>query len=450
MKITKIHIEDFHQFKNFSLDLTYPKGHQKEGQPLDKVCFIGQSGSGKTSLLELIPKFIYAYNTNLIEKSGFEYLDNIEFNVVFGKKNEYSAKIGYSKTIKSSDIETTSWIWTERKLNNITHDDDKFLDYLDNNWLTNISSKLIYFPANLNYNLDLENEKNINNKDIIDFSKDEVAAVWNLILDKIQKYQEQEIAIRQKISKTVEQSSSDLKKIQNAVKELEDWKKSEFNPIIDVAEKCLNPLLESFKIRVKTEIDFRTKDDIGFIKIEDFNENEIPHGLWSTGTKQIVLSALPLYLLNPKNTIILFDEPERSLYPDLQRLIVDYYSTLAEKCQFFYSTHSPIIASSFEPWEIVELKFNSESKIYREIYYEGENHVDNYKWNPKYMRWDDILQRVFDLQNDGSEERQKKLKELATYNVKYKKLEKEDKLETKEAKLILNEIAILSNELSKW
>lgn len=443
MKVTRIYIKDFHQFKDFTLDLTYPKGHSKEGQPLDKVCFIGQSGSGKTSLVEIIPKLLYNYNTNLINKSSDEKIfNNIECDIVYGLKNEFSVNV-YHKT--PVELES-SWFW----INNSEVIKDNAIEYFDNEWDNKIASKLIYFPANLNYSLDVDSNLNVNDKKIYDFSKDKVAAVWNLILEDIQKYQEQEIVIRQKISKTVEQSSSDLKIIQKAVKELEDWKKSEFNPIVDVADKCLNPLLENFKIRVKTEIDFKTKDDIGFIKIEDFSNNEIPHGLWSTGTKQVVLSALPLYLLKPKNTIILFDEPERSLYPDLQRLIVDYYSTLAENCQFFYSTHSPIIASSFEPWEIVELKFNSDGKIYREVYYEGENHVDNYKWNPKYMRWDDILQRVFDLKDDGSVERQNKLNELATLNVKFKKLEKAKKEETQEAIEILKNIAVLSNELSKW
>lgn len=445
MKITKIYIKDFHQFKDFTLDLTYPNGHPKEGQPLDKICFIGQSGSGKTSILELIPTFLYYYSTNLIDKSGIESVyNNIEIDIVFGLDNEFSSNISFSKP-KSENGGDWNWKDPGTKKYNI-----KSVKYVDNEWINKISSKLIYFPANLNYNLEVEIEKNINDKDIIDFSKDKVAAVWNLILERIQKYQEQEIIIRQNISKVVEQSTNDLREIRKAVKELENWKISEFNPIIDVADKCLNPLLESFKIRVKTEVDFKTKDDIGFIKIEDFNENEIPHGLWSTGTKQVVLSALPLYLLKPKNTIILFDEPERSLYPDLQRLIIDYYSTLTENCQFFYSTHSPIIASSFEPWEIVELKFNSDGKIFREIYYEGENHVDNYKWNPKYMRWDDILQRVFDLKNDGHLERQKKLDELATLNVKFKKLEKAKKEKTKEAIQILENIRILTNELSKW
>ena len=54
MKICKIYIKDFRQFRDFELDLTYPKGHPKEGEPLEKVCFIGSNGTGKSTLLETI------------------------------------------------------------------------------------------------------------------------------------------------------------------------------------------------------------------------------------------------------------------------------------------------------------------------------------------------------------------------------------------------------------
>lgn len=426
MKIYKIDIKEFHQFKDFSLDLTYPKGHAKEGQPLDKVCFIGQSGTGKTTLLELIPFFLSFHETNLIK--------NINVNKLANKV--------WLRTVKK-DLDGT-------KREFIRGSD--FKDHERNVLPSKIKqlSNIIYFPFNLNFDLDIEFNDKMSEQKVIDFSQQKVANVWNLILKKIQKYQEEELQIRQEISKTVEQASNNLETIQKALKRLEDWKSTEFNPIQDVADNCLDRLLANFKLKVKTELDIKTKDDIGFIKVEDYNKNEIPNGLWSTGTKQVILSALPLYLLKPKETIILFDEPERSLYPDLQRTIVDYYSSLADDCQFFYATHSPIIASSFDPWEIVELKFNEEGKVYREVYYEGDNHIDNYKWNPKIMRWDDILQRVFDLQDDGSPIRREKLDELATYNVKYRKLEKRGELDQPEAKEIIQNIEKLSKELSSW
>jgi ABC-type lipoprotein export system ATPase subunit len=443
MKISKIEITDFHQFKDLIIDLTYPKGHVKEGQPLDKVCFIGQSGTGKTSLLELIPKFLYNYETALILKSGqASIINKIKANLIFGFKNEYSVRISFKES--KNNNKKYDWIWQ-----NLVNNGNSAMFFQDE-WNLKIATKLIYFPANLNYDIEIGNENSFPDKEIIDFNTDKISAVWNLILEKIQKYQEQELQIRQEISKTVEQASNNLDVIKVALKKLEDWKKTEFNPIQDIADNCLNRLLEPFKLRVKTELDIKSKDDIGFIKIEDYSGNEIPHGLWSTGTKQVVLSALPLYLLKPKHTIILFDEPERSLYPDMQRFIVDYYSSLTDSCQFFYSTHSPIIASSFEPWEIVELKFSEEGKIYRELYYEGENNVSNYKWNPKHMRWDDILQRIFDMENDGSVERKRLLDELATQNIKLKKLQKQNGSENGASKEILKNIENLSKELSHW
>ena len=62
MKVTRLEIKDFNQFRDLDIDLTYPKDHEKEGQPLEKVCFIGQSGTGKTTLLKLIHGLSYDAN----------------------------------------------------------------------------------------------------------------------------------------------------------------------------------------------------------------------------------------------------------------------------------------------------------------------------------------------------------------------------------------------------
>jgi recombinational DNA repair ATPase RecF len=62
MKISKLHIDQYRHLENLTFDFTYQSGERK-GQPLDKICFIGQSASGKTGLLELIYEFSsYALN----------------------------------------------------------------------------------------------------------------------------------------------------------------------------------------------------------------------------------------------------------------------------------------------------------------------------------------------------------------------------------------------------
>lgn len=216
----------------------------------------------------------------------------------------------------------------------------------------------------------------------------------------------------------------------------------------NIADKCLDPLLKNFGLRVKTKLDFQGKDDIGFLKIEDFAGNEVPNGLLSTGTKQVMLSALPLYLLQPNKCQILYDEPERSLYPDLQRTIIDYYLGLTIDCQFFFSTHSPIIASSFEPWEIVELKFDKNWNIYRDLYYEGENHVDNYFVDPRYLDYDLILKKIFDLDDTSTDMRTEAIVELTMLKNQIDTLKEKGQLKTPKAKEIVTRYKMLAQKLA--
>jgi AAA15 family ATPase/GTPase len=441
MKVRSITIPDLFHFKNFHLDLTYPAGHAKAGQPLDKVCFIGQSGTGKTTLLKLISVMSYTEQnceslTN-IEKLAdvrleFEYEDiKAEQGIRFDNTDNVATLYLISQTVDDKQVEFEYAL-------------DKWNKFFDLN-----SPLSIYFPAELEYNLDVDptDAKTLHDQKIIDFSIDKAANIWKIILADIQKYQEEEIKIRQDISRVAEKSI-DIKAIQNAVMKLDDWRKKTPSPVEGIAKNCLDPLLKNFGLRVKTKLDFQGKEDIGFIKIEDFNGNEVPNGLLSTGTKQAMLSALPLYLLKPSNCQILYDEPERSLYPDLQRIIIDYYLKLTTNSQFFFATHSPIIAASFEPWEIVELKFDENWNIYRDLYYEGENHVDNYFVDPRYLDYDLILKKVFDLKDTSTDLRTEAIVELTMLKNQIDVLKEKGKLQTKQAKDILTRYKQLAQKLA--
>jgi len=425
MKVTKIHIKDFHQFKDLEIDLTYPKGHEKEGQPLEKVCFIGQSGTGKTKLLEFVGGLTHNWGV-LRNKYSFKsnngYIKIENFGIHYEQSLSNSNGFGYNiQNIYNSECEKIEL--------------DYFLEF-DKTIFDRVKHKLIYYPAELKYEMgDDVDTFNFKEREVIDFSIENATAIWNLILNDVQKYQEDELRIRQEISRVVEDKANDFEAIQKALEPLAELQKNNFNPILDLADKCLNPILKKFRLRVKTKLDIQKKDDIGFIKIEDFDGNEIPYGLWSTGTKQVVLSALPLYLLKPKHTIILFDEPERSLYPDVQREIVDYYLSLTKDCQLFFSTHSPIIASSFEPWEIVELIYK-DSEVKQELYYTGERHIDNYTISPNYLTYDLILSKVFDLKETYPAIRDEKITEILMIRNQLEELKKQKNLKTKEGKLL--------------
>ena len=63
------------------------------------------------------------------------------------------------------------------------------------------------------------------------------------------------------------------------------------------------------------------------------------------------------------------------------------------------------------------MKFNEETgNVYQELYYDSEKgrHVDNYTIDPRYLRWDGILKKVFDLEKEGNDMRVSELVNLAT------------------------------------
>jgi len=456
MKISKIDITDYNQFKNLKLDLTYPKGHKKEGQALDKICFLGQSGTGKTSLLTICKAILRAtFKSNhdgtlggvLNTADQKHHLKNIKMTSYFkGIKTLLEVKEG-------GDI-----VWHLNSLK--TEVPINFIEdfYADKNLL-------IYFPAEMvdNVNrilveknqlthpfdyLKTENEikQNISQEKmkVFDFESENFLDIWTNILKNINNYKVEELKYSQQIANAFTKSTEEGEKILAIFKH---WKQENPNPIEKLA-RTLNPILTKFYLTIKTVFDFQSIEDLKFIKIQSRGGTEIPYHGWSTGTKQFILTITPLFQLNTTNTIILLDEPERSLYPDIQTEIIDYYTELAPDAQFFFATHSPLIASTFEPWEIVELKFNEQGTVYQEKYYEGERQVDNYFIDPRYLRWDSILMRIFDLEKEGSETRSDALEEACLLKAKLKKFKAENRLDTKEGQKMLERFEKLGKKLA--
>jgi predicted ATPase len=89
----------------------------------------------------------------------------------------------------------------------------------------------------------------------------------------------------------------------------------------------------------------------------------IPFTGLSTGTKGLLLSMFPLFELDTNEAVILMDEPERSLFPDVQIELFSYYQRLAPNAQFIVATHSPFIAAAFEPEERFVLYFDKEGNV---------------------------------------------------------------------------------------
>lgn len=440
MKITKVELKDFHQFKDVTIDLTYPLGHPKAGEPLDKVCVIGQSGTGKTTLLKVIGGHTFTLSSFFKEYKHEEF-KKVE---VTKKFEDITVNIGVSLNEKDKMpmYGYSDGMIKEKKIpyNEVISAEDKFLE--------KIKTQFIFFPADLHYEFE-SSGSDLSSKRVIDFTEDKVGDVWNLVFGEIQKFQEEGIKFQQEIAKVAVESNLDLKVIQKAVRRLEKWKNETENPIVRLAEECLDPVLKHVNLRVKRDFSFEAKSDIGLVKLEDLNGNEVPYHLLSTGTKQILLTALPIYLLKPDQTLILCDEPERSLYPSLQKFIIDYYISLTKNSQFFFATHSPIIASCFEPWEIIELKFDRDGYVYQDQYYPKgkERHVDNYSIIPSYLTYDLMLSKVFDLEETHSHDRSEKITEVLMLRNQLRKFKEKKEINSDEAKQVYKEYRNLAEKL---
>ena len=132
MKIEYLEIKNYKQFSNLKLKLTYPLGHKKEGQALDKICIIGQSGTGKTNILEIIKKSVVDFS----EQPKNSYLPFSEF---IGKDTDNKYIINRFITTNGAKGET---LFTDKK-SKITFDKKGTIEEDEKNYFVDISKIFI-------------------------------------------------------------------------------------------------------------------------------------------------------------------------------------------------------------------------------------------------------------------------------------------------------------------
>jgi len=347
MFLKSIHIKDS-QFDLY-LDLTYPKGHAKVGKPLDKICIIGDNGTGKTTLLELVLQD-YKRQANI---PIFENLHNVQY-------------------------------------------DNEGLDfqYSDNILLKNNIFKLLYYPKGIDHlNLDELQKK---------FDENTIKNSRDLGLHDVYKFIHDLTDGKELLRLWYELRA-------NLTQFADEYLHDEYEKFA----RLLNKILNKFHLELNPDIELQKFSEMEFIELKAKGGTVLPTEKWSAGIKQLIYTTLPLYYLKSQEGIIMIDEPESSLHPNTQHILIDFYKSVGTKMQLIFATHSPIIASSFEPWEVIELQFNNEGKVIRKLYYEGENHVDNYNTYPMYLRWDSLYTNLFGVVGQSNDERLKKLEELA-------------------------------------
>jgi predicted ATP-dependent endonuclease of OLD family len=353
MKITKLHIEQYKHLENLEFDFTYQTGKRK-GEPLDKICFIGQSATGKTNLLNLLFNRIdQALNQQLVngtlrkreiidEELNFEFIMDIKsklynFNrgvIIYDNKSYQYENLGGVVTDLVPDILKSNLLFF--KSNIISNENIKIFE--EN-------------PIDLiNKNPDTPNHIKYQKVNIFDNNVPQ--GIWLFLLKSSLEYRKK---FTQKMSELIHKGLLANKKKLST--EFTKWQKENPNTLEEFALK-FNPLIEKLNLEVDV---INTEYSIPISNKR--NDEIIPIQNTSTGTKGLLLTFLPLFKLDTKDAIILMDEPERSLYPDMQMDLMEHYQNLAPDAQFIVATHSPFIAASFEPEERFILYFDHEGKV---------------------------------------------------------------------------------------
>jgi ABC-type lipoprotein export system ATPase subunit len=359
MKIKYLNIDSYRHLKNIQFDFTYPKGHIKQHQPLDKICLIGQSASGKTSVLELINEMSSNLHNDPIEllhdstkKEAFLYKH---------RSHPFDVQIHYNFDNQNLILDNNNVTFNGHIYPRSSGSGSGAVDRLIDKPI-----RLIYFTSEtisresieaLNFIPDetksyKDGQKQNSFDYVYKFSENISDNVWDSLLEKIFEYR-----------KSLTQLASEL--IHKGVNvtpdklslSIEEWSKKNTDPLKPFAE-IFNPILSTLGLEIELS---NTKYPIP-VKSKISGEI-VPFKSLSTGTKSLLLSLYPLFALDTKDALILLDEPERSLFPDIQVELMSYYQNLAKEAQFVVATHSPFIAAAFEPYERFILYFNTEGKV---------------------------------------------------------------------------------------
>lgn len=399
MLVKRIRIINHQQFGDLDIKLTYPEGHEKAGKPLEKVCFIGRNGTGKTTLLNYLKKFYVNYleprisnDIGLNIKRGivafYVEVDNITYTIAFfphvSFNNIFEAKdfdVFIEECIKKKFLLTEEDLYFDRyeQFQDLISDykatDITYFNTFDRLIRNNVKSRnnvVIYSPLDGTHYLDSSKER------IEDIDIDQALNSYNKLpiyhdvsfknLESVFKFITYEMQRRIEKQDEFEKDPFNIKKSKEEL--LKEFDKIYPDIIKELSNKW-NVILESegleFDISKASKPTQFINSINNFIKSK-VNDESIETLKLSSGTLSIILRLGYLTTLYNNRQInlgiALFDEPENSLFPDVLYNIVDTYISVTHNTQFFFATHSPIVAAQFEPCERVILDFDEKHKVY--------------------------------------------------------------------------------------
>ena len=365
MKIAKIILKGFQQFENFHLDLTNPE----TGEPVDKVCFIGPNGTGKSTLLQLLrhiwANFYRPAHPNDLTSYPFVSLKTVTDSGAFFL---CLAPHTVDQVFYHADVEQTDeWQQfvldpTPRRVppdfcvqHHITHQPMPSL--------TGGKDLIIHVPADQQLQLQSD-PPDTNLSDALSLfqhfpiihpvSISNANEFWNMLIYQMKK--------RESDYQEYLKSPDNRKRL---VEEVEEEFDKNHPEVLSEIAFLWNRILEKAGLEFDTEnarLPVQLNENLqAYVKVKTSGQR-IPYNSLSSGIRNYIFRLGHIRSLYFQRKIergfLLVDEPENSLYPDLLYGLIDEYLSIIENTQFFVATHSPIIAAQFEPYERIHLDFD--------------------------------------------------------------------------------------------
>lgn len=327
----------------------------------------GKNGSGKTTILKLIWYLNAAHIYHLLTEINFQgielQIDGTTINVKRTDNQKKERGFSYEFQIEPGN---RSFSVQERQLREIEFRHPSMFGHA--NILREISKPTIFSPTfrrieggfsmdsmrnseifgnrnnikealvELSQRLSLRNQRfvaSISTDDLVQLVTTEFASKTDRF-NKLQK--DTSDTIINKIKTRKQESDSDvLSSIQSEIESLESERSEYFKPFTILSDLISNIFQHKGII-------------LNNLTIGDIS-NSIASEKLSAGEKQML--SFICYNTFTKNTSIFIDEPELSLHPDWQRILLPTLLRQGNNNQFFMATHSPFIYSKFSDKEIV-------------------------------------------------------------------------------------------------
>jgi predicted ATPase len=366
LHIRTLRLSGIRQFRDVTFDFTDPK----TGKPLERVCFIGGNGTGKSTILRILASE-RLLNIRNASPTWIRKLAKPSFWAVeFAEADQQATVIPF----QNQKCWVSNFLDAELFVSSSPFISDRNLMVSESEpWQAALKSTIaVYCPPDSELNPNSNSLKDVPSSNLnhaIEFLKnpeskfkigqDSVSEFWKLLIALV-KNRESRLLEYHKLPDNRDRT----------IREVEEEFLTRNPDILKELANCWEPILakaglvfdyEQASIPVQLTENLRA-----YVRLLTESAT-IPYAELSTGIRNYLFRLGHLFTIfrfHPgKGGIVLVDEPENSLYPDFLFELVAHYERAAPGAQLFFATHSPIVAAQFKPEERFILEFDPERGV---------------------------------------------------------------------------------------